>query len=185
VTGTLRARSLQLARPEDVSLLQYGVLQFTQKLHEVYHSTTGKIKGACNSLQIYNLTLQILRRNALHVKEEEQQLQEIVEGLKQVEEEELKNRSSEINSQFKEVLLKQVTLESQVKNMEQTINSIEKSKLTSQPQHVSTLKSYVKQQNTTLQRLLEMLRRQQSQITQQDLQLSRLEEQIETNGSEQ
>ncbi|XP_066566473.1 angiopoietin-like protein 8 [Amia ocellicauda] len=161
----------QVASVDEVNILTYGVLQFSQTLHDTYHSTRAKMARISRSLDLKESRLGLLGRRAEDAKREDERLRTSVARL-EAEEVRLRHEARGLEAVFDAVLRDERALQGQVKAVERGVGTAERD---SAPARITALKELSRRHQDTLRGLLGLVGQQKAQLEQQDGQLERLQ----------
>nr|XP_015204613.1 PREDICTED: uncharacterized protein LOC107077600 [Lepisosteus oculatus] len=166
----------RVASVDDVNVLMYGVLQFSQALHEMYHSTNDKFARISHRLDSKEEKLGLLGREMVDAKTAEEQVKTAVRQL-QVEDAELQRQARGIKKLFEKVLEHQESLQKQVSSAEKSVSTMEKSSVQVQ---ISVLKELSERHYKVLRTLAVLVQRQRQQVEEQSRQLMQLQRLIDS-----
>ncbi|XP_028679698.1 uncharacterized protein angptl8 isoform X1 [Erpetoichthys calabaricus] len=163
------------ALTEDVNILMYGVLQFSQGLHDVYQSTSSKLTRIWHKLDINDLRVGALQQMLAESQNAKVALETKVYQLKQ-EEMQLSSHTTETKKLFQDMAYNQRVLQGQVANLEKVLDGMEEVRWQSGRQQIAELKELSETHGLLLQHLQFLLNRQQDQLREQRRKLLRIKE---------
>nr|XP_033779459.1 uncharacterized protein LOC117349885 [Geotrypetes seraphini] len=105
------------AQRDEVDVLIYGVLQFSQALKENYRSTIAKIQKAFHRLEVCNQTLGALRGEAMNIRQTGQRLKGTI-GALQTEERMMRLKSLAIHRTLQDMQEEQKNQQEQLRKVE-------------------------------------------------------------------
>ncbi|XP_028679699.1 uncharacterized protein angptl8 isoform X2 [Erpetoichthys calabaricus] len=162
------------ALTEDVNILMYGVLQFSQGLHDVYQSTSSKLTRIWHKLDINDLRVGALQQMLAESQNAKVALETKVYQLK--EEMQLSSHTTETKKLFQDMAYNQRVLQGQVANLEKVLDGMEEVRWQSGRQQIAELKELSETHGLLLQHLQFLLNRQQDQLREQRRKLLRIKE---------
>ncbi|XP_039628588.1 uncharacterized protein angptl8 [Polypterus senegalus] len=163
------------ALTEDVNILMYGVLQFSQGLHDVYQSTSSKLTRIWHKQDINDLRVGALQQKLAESQNAVVALESKVYQLKQ-EEIQLSSQTTETKKLFQDMAYNQRVLQGQVANLENVLDGMEEVRWQSGRQQIAKLKELSESHSLLLQHLQLLLSRQQDQLREQRRKLLRIKE---------
>ncbi|XP_056388878.1 angiopoietin-related protein 3 [Hyla sarda] len=168
----------RFAMLDDVRILANGLLQLGHGLKDFVHKTKGQINEIFQKLNLFDKSFYDLSEQTNEIREKEEELKEKTSQL-QENNEELRNMSGKIYDQIEHLLQDKVQLQGKILRLEEKLNQISKGYDEVQDhKDVATLKQYVEQQDTNIQRLLKVVADQNVQLDHQNSQIKDLEEKI-------
>ncbi|KAG2470692.1 ANGL8 protein, partial [Polypterus senegalus] len=162
------------ALTEDVNILMYGVLQFSQGLHDVYQSTSSKLTRIWHKQDINDLRVGALQQKLAESQNAVVALESKVYQLK--EEIQLSSQTTETKKLFQDMAYNQRVLQGQVANLENVLDGMEEVRWQSGRQQIAKLKELSESHSLLLQHLQLLLSRQQDQLREQRRKLLRIKE---------
>ncbi|XP_036767173.2 angiopoietin-related protein 3 isoform X1 [Manis pentadactyla] len=172
----------RFAMLDDVKILANGLLQLGHGLKDFVHKTKGQINDIFQKLNIFDQSFYDLSLQTNEIKEEEKELRRTTSKL-QVKNEEVKNMSLELNSKLESLLEEKVLLQQKVKYLEKQLTNLIKnqSEIQEHPE-VTSLKTFVEQQDNSIKDLLHTVEEQYRQLNQQHSQIKEIENQLRRTG---
>ncbi|XP_073936025.1 angiopoietin-related protein 3 isoform X2 [Castor canadensis] len=172
----------RFAMLEDVKILANGLLQLGHGLKDFVHKTKGQINDIFQKLNIFDQSFYDLSLKTSEIKEEEKELRRTTSKL-QVKNEEVKNMSLELNSKLESLLEEKILLQQKVRYLEEQLTNL----IQNQPEiqehpEVTSLKTFVEQQDNSIKDLLETVEEQYKQLNQQHSQIKEIENQLRRTG---
>nr|XP_048309099.1 angiopoietin-related protein 3 isoform X2 [Myodes glareolus] len=172
----------RFAMLDDVKILANGLLQLGHGLKDFVHKTKGQINDIFQKLNIFDQSFYDLSLQTNEIREEEKELRRTTSKLR-VRNEEVKNMSLELNSKLENLLEEKTVLQQKVSTLEEQLMNL----LQSQPgpqEHpeVTSLKSFVEQQDNSIKDLLQTVEEQYKQLSQQHSQIKEIENQLRKTG---
>lgn len=172
----------RFAMLDDVKILANGLLQLGHGLKDFVHKTKGQINDIFQKLNIFDQSFYDLSLQTNEIKEEEKELRRTTSKL-QVKNEEVKNMSLELNSKLESLLEEKTALQQKVRRLEQQLTDLIRNQPEAQEHpEVTSLKSFVKQQDNSIRDLLHTVEEQYKQLNQQHSQIKEIENQLRRTG---
>ncbi|KAK2508150.1 hypothetical protein MC885_004309 [Smutsia gigantea] len=172
----------RFAMLDDVKILANGLLQLGHGLKDFVHKTKGQINDIFQKLNIFDQSFYDLSLQTNEIKKEEKELRKTTSKL-QVKNEEVKNMSLELNSKLESLLEEKFLLQQKVKYLEKQLTNLIKnqSEIQEHPE-VTSLKTFVEQQDNSIKDLLHTVEEQYRQLNQQRSQIKEIENQLRRTG---
>ncbi|XP_004699435.1 angiopoietin-related protein 3 [Echinops telfairi] len=172
----------RFAMLDDVKILANGLLQLGHGLKDFVHKTKGQINDIFQKLNIFDKYFDDLSVQTSAIQEEEMELRRTTSRL-QSKNEEVKNMSLELNAKLESLLVEKILLQNKVRGLEEQLTHL----IQNQPeiqQHpeVTSLKTFVEQQDSSIQVLLQTVEEQYRQLNQQHSQIREIENQLKKTG---
>ncbi|XP_032159379.1 angiopoietin-related protein 3 [Mustela erminea] len=168
----------RFAMLDDVKILANGLLQLGHGLKDFVHKTKGQINDIFQKLNIFDQSFYDLSLQTNEIKEEEKELRRTTSKL-QVKNEEVKNMSRELNSKLESLLEEKILLQQKVIYLEKQLTSLIKNQPEIQEHpEVTSLKTFVEQQDNSIKDLLQTVEEQYRQLNQQHSQIKEIENQL-------
>ncbi|XP_066228286.1 angiopoietin-related protein 3 [Saccopteryx leptura] len=175
-------RKSRFAMLDDVKILANGLLQLGHGLKDFVHKTKGQINDIFEKLNIFDQSFYDLSLQTNEIKEEEKKLRKTTSKL-QVKNEEVKNMSLELNSKLENVLKEKMLLQQKVRHLEEQLTNLIKNQPEIQEHpEVTSLKTFVEQQDNSIKDLLQTVEEQYRQLNQQHSQIKEIENQLRRTG---
>uniref|UniRef100_A0A8C8ZJD4 Angiopoietin-related protein 3 n=1 Tax=Prolemur simus TaxID=1328070 RepID=A0A8C8ZJD4_PROSS len=172
----------RFAMLDDVKILANGLLQLGHGLKDFVHKTKGQINDIFQKLNIFDQSFYDLSLQTNEIKEEEKELRRTTYKL-QVKNEEVKNMSLELNSKLESLLEEKILLQQKVRYLEEQLtNLIQNQPETQEHPAVTSLKTFVEQQDNSIKDLLQTVEEQYKQLNQQHSQIKEIENQLRRTG---
>ncbi|XP_008137607.2 angiopoietin-related protein 3 [Eptesicus fuscus] len=172
----------RFAMLDDVKILANGLLQLGHGLKDFVHKTKGQINDIFEKLNIFDQSFYDLSLQTNEIKEEEKKLRTTTSKL-QVKNEEVKNMSLELNSKLENVLEEKILLQQKVRYLEEQLTNLIKNQTEIQEHpEVTSLKTFVEQQDNSIKDLLQTVEEQYRQLNQQHSQIKEIENQLRRTG---
>ncbi|XP_069336190.1 angiopoietin-related protein 3 isoform X3 [Eulemur rufifrons] len=172
----------RFAMLDDVKILANGLLQLGHGLKDFVHKTKGQINDIFQKLNIFDQSFYDLSLQTNEIKEEEKELRRTTYKL-QVKNEEVKNMSLELNSKLESLLEEKMLLQQKVRYLEEQLtNLIQNQPETQEHPAVTSLKTFVEQQDNSIKDLLQTVEEQYKQLNQQHSQIKEIENQLRRTG---
>ncbi|XP_053431158.1 angiopoietin-related protein 3 isoform X2 [Nycticebus coucang] len=172
----------RFAMLEDVKILANGLLQLGHGLKDFVHKTKGQINDIFQKLNIFDQSFYDLSLQTNEIKEEEKELRRTTHKL-QVKNEEVKNMSLELNSKLESLLEEKILLQEKVRSLEEQLTHLIQNQ--PEPQEhpaVTSLKTFVEQQDNSIKELLQIVEEQYKKLNQQHSQIKEIENQLKRTG---
>ncbi|XP_075396085.1 angiopoietin-related protein 3 [Tenrec ecaudatus] len=172
----------RFAMLDDVKILANGLLQLGHGLKDFVHKTKGQINDIFQKLNIFDKYFDDLSVQTDELKAEEKELRRTTSKL-QSRNEEVKNMSLELNAKLESLLEEKILLQKKVRDLEEQLtNLIQNQHATQQHPEVTSLKTFVEQQDNSIKVLLQMVEEQYRQLNQQHSQIKEIENQLKKTG---
>ncbi|XP_012787848.2 LOW QUALITY PROTEIN: angiopoietin-related protein 3 [Sorex araneus] len=173
----------RFAMLDDVKILANGLLQLGHGLKDFVHKTKGQINDIFQKLNIFDQSFYDLSLQTNEIKEEEKELRKTTSKL-QIKNEEVKNMSLELNSKLENLLEEKILLQRKVKYLEEQLTHLikEQPEIQEYPE-VTSLKTFVEQQDNSIRDLLHTVEEQYRQLNQQHSQIKEIENQLRRTGA--
>ncbi|XP_006147582.1 angiopoietin-related protein 3 [Tupaia chinensis] len=171
----------RFAMLDDVKILANGLLQLGHGLKDFVHKTKGQINDIFQKLNIFDQSFYDLSLQTNEIKEEEKELRRATSKL-QVKNEEVKNMSLELNSKLENLLEEKILLQQKVRYLEEQLTLIQNQPEIQEHPEVTSLKTFVEQQDNSIKDLLQTVEEQYRQLTQQHSQIKEIENQLKRTG---
>ncbi|KAF6107438.1 angiopoietin like 3 [Phyllostomus discolor] len=172
----------RFAMLDDVKILANGLLQLGHGLKDFVHKTKGQINDIFQKLNIFDQSFYDLSLQTNEIKEEEKKLRNTTSKL-QVKNEEVKNMSLELNLKLENVLEEKILLQKKVRYLEEQLTNLIKNQPEIQEHpEVTSLKTFVQQQDSSIKDLLQTVEEQYRQLNQQHSQIKEIENQLRRSG---
>ncbi|XP_038188833.1 angiopoietin-related protein 3 [Arvicola amphibius] len=172
----------RFAMLDDVKILANGLLQLGHGLKDFVHKTKGQINDIFQKLNIFDQSFYDLSLQTNEIREEEKELRRTTSKLR-VRNEEVKNMSLELNSKLENLLEEKTALQQKVSALEeQLMNLIQSQPGTQEHPEVTSLKSFVEQQDNSIKDLLQTVEEQYKQLSQQHSQIKEIKNQLRKTG---
>ncbi|XP_003793180.1 angiopoietin-related protein 3 [Otolemur garnettii] len=172
----------RFAMLDDVKILANGLLQLGHGLKDFVHKTKGQINDIFQKLNIFDQSFYDLSLQTNEIKEEEKELRKTTHKL-QVKNEEVKNMSLELNSKLESLLEEKVLLQHKVRSLEEQLTHlIQNQPETQEHPAVTSLKTFVEQQDNSIKDLLQIVEEQYKTLNQQHSQIKEIENQLKRTG---
>ncbi|XP_066547930.1 angiopoietin-related protein 3 [Amia ocellicauda] len=168
----------RFAMLDDVRILANGLLQLGHGLKDFVHKTKGQINDIFQKLNIFDRSFYQLEVVTSEIREEEEQLKRTTTAL-QANNEEIKNMSLEISSKINGILEDRTLLQSKVGGLEEKLSGLSKSlPEAGDLKELSSLKSVIDTQESSIAELLRAVREQHDQLDHQKNKIKELEEKL-------
>ncbi|XP_029084063.1 angiopoietin-related protein 3 isoform X2 [Monodon monoceros] len=172
----------RFAMLDDVKILANGLLQLGHGLKDFVHKTKGQINDIFQKLNIFDQSFYDLSLQTNEIKEEEKELRRTTSRL-QVKNEEVKNMSLELNSKLESLLEEKILLQQKVRYLEDQLTNLIKNQPEIQEHpEITSLKTFVEQQDNSIKDLLQIVEEQYRQLNQQHSQIKEIENQLRRTG---
>ncbi|XP_009876054.1 PREDICTED: angiopoietin-related protein 3 [Apaloderma vittatum] len=168
----------RFAMLDDVRILANGLLQLGHGLKDFVHKTKGQMNDIFQKLYIFDKSFYELSLQTSEIKEEEEQLRQTTARL-QINNEEIKNLSQEMNSKIEDLIQNKNQLQEQVWGLEDKVTKlaiIQPS--TQETNEISSIKAFVEQQDNDIKQLLKIVEAQHVQLDRQHNQIVELEDKL-------
>ncbi|XP_028589081.2 angiopoietin-related protein 3 [Podarcis muralis] len=172
----------RFAMLHDVQLLANGLLQLGRGLKDFAIKTKGQMDDIFQKLHLFDQSFNEISKQANEIKEDEEQLKNTTSML-QVNNEEIRNISVELNSKIEILSREKIQLQDKVGKLEEKITKLFQTQIENQePEEIASLKNFVEQQDNHLRSLLKRVQAQHVQIGKQQEQIEDLEEKLSSPG---
>ncbi|KFW94191.1 Angiopoietin-related protein 3, partial [Phalacrocorax carbo] len=169
----------RFAMLDDVRILANGLLQLGHGLKDFVHKTKGQMNDIFQKLYIFDRSFYELSLQTSEIKEEEEQLRQTTARL-QINNEEIKNLSQEMNSKIEDLIQNKIQLQEKVWGLEDKVTKLT---ITQPSMHeteeISSLKAFVEQQDNHIKQLLKIVEDQHVQLDRQHNQIMELEDKVQ------
>lgn len=174
----------RFAMLDDVKILANGLLQLGHGLKDFVHKTKGQINDIFQKLNIFDQSFYDLSLQTNEIREEEQELRRATSKL-QVRNAEVRNMSLELSSKLEGLLEEKSVLQQKVRYLEEQLTHL----IQNQPgiqEHpeVTSLKTFVEQQDNSIKDLLQTVEEQYKQLNRQHSQIKEIENQLRRTGTQ-
>ncbi|XP_077005567.1 angiopoietin-related protein 3 [Tamandua tetradactyla] len=172
----------RFAMLDDVKILANGLLQLGHGLKDFVHKTKGQINDIFQKLNIFDKSFYDLSLQTNEIKKEEKELRKTTSKL-QIKNEEVKNMSLELNSKLESLQEEKFLLQQKVRYLEEQLTNL----IQNQPEiqdysEVTSLKTFVEQQDNNIKDLLQTMEEQYRQLNQQHNQIKEIENKLRRTG---
>ncbi|NXH22746.1 ANGL3 protein, partial [Bucco capensis] len=168
----------RFAMLDDVRILANGLLQLGHGLKDFVHKTKGQMNDIFQKLYIFDRSFYELSLQTSEIKEEEEQLRQTTARL-QINNEEIKNLSQEMNSKLEDLIQNKIQLQEQVWGLEDKVTKLAIIQPSMQDtKEISSLKAFVEQQDNHIKQLLKTVEDQHVQLDRQHNQILELEDKL-------
>ncbi|XP_059678108.1 angiopoietin-related protein 3 [Gavia stellata] len=166
----------RFAMLDDVRILANGLLQLGHGLKDFVHKTKGQMNDIFQKLYIFDRSFYELSLQTSEIKEEEEQLRQTTARL-QINNEEIKNLSQEMNSKIEDLIQNKIQLQEKVWGLEDKVTKLAIIQPSMQEtKEISSLKAFVEQQDNHIKQLLKIVEDQHVQLDRQHNQIMELED---------
>ncbi|XP_009072386.1 PREDICTED: angiopoietin-related protein 3 [Acanthisitta chloris] len=168
----------RFAMLDDVRILANGLLQLGHGLKDFVHKTKGQMNDIFQKLYIFDRSFYELSLQTSEIKEEEEQLRQTTARL-QINNEEIKNLSQEMNLKIEDLIQNKIQLQEKVWGLEDKVTKlaiIQPS--TQETKEISSLRAFVEQQDNDIKHLLKTVEDQHMQLDRQHNQILELEDKL-------
>ncbi|XP_037391199.1 uncharacterized protein si:dkey-114l24.2 isoform X1 [Pygocentrus nattereri] len=162
-------REARLVMNDEVNVLMYGVLQFSESLHHMYQSTAAKLARVTRAISNIENVVQRLGRDTEQAAQSEGQIKEGL-GLIQAQMAALQAQSQQYRGLVNRVELEDAELKQKLINLEVDLNNFT-------PNRIKALQEVTKKHNTLLDDLISWTQQQKQQLESQNQQLAELQKQ--------
>ncbi|XP_070794381.1 angiopoietin-like protein 8 [Pituophis catenifer annectens] len=169
----------QEALQEEVNLLVYGVIQFSQALHNLYNSMAQKLNKIRQRMDFYQQGFKVLYHQIQSIQLDRNESRERIKGLK-AEGTILKQQAQAKREELQELLVNHQNMLLQVKLLEEKLSSVNHQYFQNKEWELAAMKAHVQQQNFTIWFLLEAAKQQQEQMAEQEKKLLWIQEKGKT-----
>ncbi|NXR97562.1 ANGL3 protein, partial [Oxylabes madagascariensis] len=168
----------RFAMLDDVRILANGLLQLGHGLKDFVHKTKGQMNDIFQKLYIFDRSFYELSLQTSEIKEEEEQLRQTTARL-QINNEEIKNLSQEMNLKIEDLIQNKIQLQEQVWGLEDKVTKLAIIQPSAQEtEEISSLKAFVEQQDNDIKQLLKTVEDQHVQLDRQHNQIMELEDKL-------
>ncbi|NXD83072.1 ANGL3 protein, partial [Halcyon senegalensis] len=168
----------RFAMLDDVRILANGLLQLGHGLKDFVHKTKGQMNDIFQKLYIFDRSFYELSLQTSEIKEEEEQLRQTTARL-QINNEEIKNLSQEMNSKIEDLIQNKIQLQEKVWGLEDKVTKLAIIQPSMQDtKEISSLKAFVEQQDNDIKQLLKIVEDQHVQLDRQHNQILELEDKL-------
>ncbi|KAM6415190.1 angiopoietin-related protein 3 [Rhynochetos jubatus] len=168
----------RFAMLDDVRILANGLLQLGHGLKDFVHKTKGQMNDIFQKLYIFDRSFYELSLQTSEIKEEEEQLRQTTARL-QINNEEIKNLSQEMNSKIEDLIQNKIQLQEKVWGLEDKVTKLAITQPSVQDtKEISSLKAFVEQQDNHIRQLLKIVEDQHVQLDRQHNQIMDLEDKL-------
>ncbi|KFU85411.1 Angiopoietin-related protein 3, partial [Chaetura pelagica] len=169
----------RFAMLDDVRILANGLLQLGHGLKDFVHKTKGQMNDIFQKLYIFDRSFYELSLQTSEIKEEEEQLRQTTARL-QINNEEMKNLSQEMNSKIEDLIQNKIQLQEQVWGLEDKVTKLAIIQPSMQEtEEISSLKAFVEQQDNDIKQLLKIVEDQHVELDKQHNQIMELEDKVQ------
>ncbi|KFW07476.1 Angiopoietin-related protein 3, partial [Fulmarus glacialis] len=169
----------RFAMLDDVRILANGLLQLGHGLKDFVHKTKGQMNDIFQKLYIFDRSFYELSLQTSEIKEEEEQLRQTTARL-QINNEEIKNLSQEMNSKIDDLIQNKIQLQEKVWGLEDKVTKLAIIQPSMQEtKEISSLKAFVEQQDNHIKQLLKIVEDQHVQLDRQHNQIMELEDKVQ------
>ncbi|XP_065698447.2 angiopoietin-related protein 3 isoform X1 [Patagioenas fasciata] len=168
----------RFAMLDDVRILANGLLQLGHGLKDFVHKTKGQMNDIFQKLYIFDRSFNELSLQTSEIKEEEEQLKQTTARL-QINNEEMKNLSQEMNLKIEDLIQNKIQLQEQVWGLEDKVTKLAVIHPSAQEtEEISSLKAFMEQQDNHIKQLLKIMEDQHVQLDRQHDQIMELEDKL-------
>ncbi|XP_014794621.1 PREDICTED: angiopoietin-related protein 3 [Calidris pugnax] len=168
----------RFAMLDDVRILANGLLQLGHGLKDFVHKTKGQMNDIFQKLYIFDRSFYELSLQTSEIKEEEEQLRQTTARL-QINNEEIKNLSQEMNSKIEDLIQNKIQLQEKVWGLEDKVTKLAINQPSAQEtKEISSLKAFVEEQDNHIKQLLKIVEDQHVQLDRQHNQIMELEDKL-------
>ncbi|XP_021260864.1 angiopoietin-related protein 3 [Numida meleagris] len=168
----------RFAMLDDVRILANGLLQLGHGLKDFVHKTKGQMNDIFQKLYIFDRSFYELSLQTSEIKEEEEQLRQTTARL-QINNEEIKNLSQEMNLKIENLIQNKIQLQEKVWGLEDKVTKLAVIQPTEQETNeISSLKAFVEQQDNHIKQLHKIVEDQHVQLDKQHNQIMELEDKL-------
>ncbi|NWS99060.1 ANGL3 protein, partial [Mionectes macconnelli] len=168
----------RFAMLDDVRILANGLLQLGHGLKDFVHKTKGQMNDIFQKLYIFDRSFYELSLQTSEIKEEEEQLRQTTARL-QINNEEIKNLSQEMNLKIEDLIQNKIQLQEKVWGLEDKVTKLAIIQpLMQETKEISSLKAFVEQQDNNIKQLLKIVEDQHLQLNRQHNQIMELEDKL-------
>ncbi|NXT03015.1 ANGL3 protein, partial [Jacana jacana] len=168
----------RFAMLDDVRILANGLLQLGHGLKDFVHKTKGQMNDIFQKLYIFDKSFYELSLQTSEIKEEEEQLRQTTARL-QINNEEIKNLSQEMNLKIEDLIQNKIQLQEKVWGLEDKVTKLAIIQPSAQEtKEISSLKAFVEEQDNHIKQLLKIVEDQHVQLDRQHNQIMELEDKL-------
>ncbi|NXP82117.1 ANGL3 protein, partial [Ramphastos sulfuratus] len=168
----------RFAMLDDVRILANGLLQLGHGLKDFVHKTKGQMNDIFQKLYIFDRSFYELSLQTSEIKEEEEQLRQTTARL-QINNEEIKNLSQEMNLKIEDLIQNKIQLQEKVWGLEDKVTKLAIIQPSMQEtKEISSLKAFVEEQDNHIKQLLKIVEDQHIQLDRQHNQILELEDKL-------
>ncbi|XP_054240361.1 angiopoietin-related protein 3 [Indicator indicator] len=168
----------RFAMLDDVRILANGLLQLGHGLKDFVHKTKGQMNDIFQKLYIFDRSFYELTLQTSEIKEEEELLRQTTVRL-QINNEEIKNLSQEMNLKIEDLIQNKIQLQEQVWGLEDKVTKLAIIQPSMQETtEISSLKAFVEEQDNHIKQLLRIVEDQHAQLNRQHNQILELEDKL-------
>ncbi|KFQ56990.1 Angiopoietin-related protein 3, partial [Nestor notabilis] len=168
----------RFAMLDDVRILANGLLQLGHGLKDFVHKTKGQMNDIFEKLYIFDRSFYELSLQTSEIKEEEEQLRQTTARL-QINNEEIKNLSREMNSKIEDLIQNKIQLQEKVWGLEDKVTKLAITQPSMEErEEISSLKAFVEQQDNDIKQLLKVVEDQHIELDRQHNQILELEDKV-------
>lgn len=157
------------APEEEVNVLMFGVLQFSDSLRHTYQSTEARLSRLVRAVRNTETLVRTLDRQALEAKQAEVQIREGIQRL-QAQTADLKSTTQQAKGKVEQVQQEELELKMKLNRLESTLTK-------ASPDNVKALKEAVQKHSVLLKDLLVWTKEQKEKLQLQNQQLTQLHKQ--------
>ncbi|XP_005385391.1 PREDICTED: angiopoietin-related protein 3 [Chinchilla lanigera] len=168
----------KFANLEEVKLIANGLLQLGHSLKDLAHKTKSEMNDIFKKLNIFDQSFYDLSLQTNEIKKEEKELRRTTSKL-QVKNEEVKNMSLQLNLKLESLLEEKFLLQQKVRYLEEQLTNLIQNQPDNQDQpEVTSLKTFVEQQDNSIKDLLQTVEEQYKQLNHQHSEIKEIENQL-------
>ncbi|NXK78443.1 ANGL3 protein, partial [Amazona guildingii] len=172
----------RFAMLDDVRILANGLLELGHGLKDFVHKTKGQMNDISEKLYIFDRSFYELSLQTSEIKEEEEQLRQTTARL-QINNEEIKNLSQEMNSKIEDLIQNKIQLQEKVWGLEDKVTQLAITQPSmEETKEISSLKAFVEQQDNDIKQLLKVVEDQHIELDRQHNQILELEDKLNHIG---
>ncbi|NXI66791.1 ANGL3 protein, partial [Anseranas semipalmata] len=168
----------RFAMLDDVRILANGLLQLGHGLKDFVHKTKGQMNDIFQKLYIFDRSFYELSLQTSEIKEEEEELRQTTARL-QINNEEIKNLSQEMNLKIEDLIQNKIQLQEKVWGLEDKVTKLAIIQpAVQETNEISSLRAFVEQQDNHIKQLLKIVEDQHVQLDKQHNQIMELEDKL-------
>uniref|UniRef100_A0A8C6JP07 Angiopoietin-related protein 3 n=1 Tax=Melopsittacus undulatus TaxID=13146 RepID=A0A8C6JP07_MELUD len=168
----------RFAMLDDVRILANGLLELGHGLKDFVHKTKGQMNDISEKLYIFDRSFYELSLQTSEIKEEEEQLRQTTARL-QINNEEIKNLSREMNLKIEDLIQNKIQLQEKVWGLEDKVTKLAITQPSmEETKEISSLKAFVEQQDNDIKQLLKVVEDQHTELNRQHNQILELENKL-------